>query len=387
MPMRRLSPALLVAFCVSCHDSTVTGPPAGSLDEFATRLERLRVQARIPGISVAIAKGQQVVWAQGFGIADIDRQIPVVPTTSFHLASLTKPFAATVIMQLVEEGKVSLDDPVSKYGIQLQSSGVVLVRHLLTHTSEGVPGAVFRYNGNLYGLLDSVIHRATGHTFAEELEARILGPLHLPNSAPNNLSASDFFVAGFDRTTFEANLARGYTVSGSTMVPTAYPDYFGTAAGLIASSLDVAAFSMAMDRDAFLNPATKALMFTPARSTTGATLPYGLGWFVSQSHGVKLVWHYGLWTAISALIIKVPDRGLKYVVLANTSGLSEPYNIVGDVRNSPWAREFLDASLMARQRFRRRYAVESEDLPFWLTKPILADLNGVSQQRTRAKVA
>ncbi|MEP7347983.1 MAG: serine hydrolase domain-containing protein, partial [Gemmatimonadaceae bacterium] len=295
----------------------------------------------IPGVSVVIAKGQQIVWARGFGIADIERQLTVTPTTSFHLASLTKPFASTVIMQLVEEGKVSLDDPVSKYGIQLQNG--VLVRHLLTHTSEGVPGAVFRYNGNLYGLLDSVIHHATGHTFAQELETRILDPLHLPNSAPNNLSASDFFVAGLDRTAFESNLARGYTVSGSTMLPTGYPSYFGTAAGLIASSLDVAAFSMAMDRDAFLNPTTKALMYSPARSTNGGTLPYGLGWFVTQSGGVKLVWHYGLWTAISSLIIKVPERGLTYIVLANTSGISEPYDIVGDLRNSPWAREFLDA--------------------------------------------
>ena len=343
--MRRRPRRFLVAAvsCVACAGNTTSTPPAANIAEFAQRLEELRAQSRIPGVSVVIAKEQQVVWASGFGLADVARQREVVPSTAFHLASLTKPFAATVIMQLVEEGKVSLDDPVSKYGIQLQSSGVVLVRHLLTHTSEGAPGSVFRYNGNRFGLLDSVVTRATGQSFAQELERRILAPLHLPNTAPNILSAPDFAVAGLDQTAFDANLARGYTVNGSSVVPTAYPSYFGTAAGLIASALDVAAFSMAMDRDAFLDPATKALMLRPALSTSGDTLPYGLGWFVTRSRGVRVVWHYGLWTAISALIIKVPERGLTYVVLANTAGLSEPYNLVGDLRSSPWAREFLDA--------------------------------------------
>ncbi|HUR91492.1 MAG TPA: serine hydrolase domain-containing protein [Gemmatimonadaceae bacterium] len=321
----------------------MTAPPAASLAEFETRLEQLRGDARIPGISVVIARGQQVVWARGFGLANIEFNQLALPSTSFHLASLTKPFAAAVIMQLVEEGKVNLDDPVSQYGIQLPSSGIVRVRHLLTHTSEGAPGSVFRYNGDRFGLLDGVIQRATGRTFAQELQTRILGPLSLPNTAPNNRSAADFATSGKDRTSFEANLATGYTSSGSSVTPTAYPVYFGTAAGLIASGLDMAAFSMAMDRDMFVSAATKAQMFAPALSTDGTPLKYGLGWFVTTDRGVKVLWHYGLWVANSSLIIKVPERGLTYVVLANTSGLSESIDIIGNLRNSPWAREFLDA--------------------------------------------
>ena len=332
-----------LAACLACAEGGTTGPPAADLDDFAARLEALRVQSRIPGVSVVVARGQQIVWARGFGLADVERQRVVTPSTTFHLASLTKPYAATVVLQLVEEGRVRLDDPVARYGVVLPGPGVVTVRHLLTHTSEGVPGSVFRYNGSRFGLLDSVIAHAAGQSFAQALQARIIGPLRLVHTAPNNLSPADFDVAGLDRTAFEAELARGYAVSGATTVPTAYERYFGSAAGLIASAADVAAFAMAMDRDALLRPETGAMMTSPARSTTGDTLPYGLGWFVTRSRGVRVVWHYGLWTASSALIVRVPDRGLTYVVLANTSALSQPYDIVGDVRNSPWAREFLDA--------------------------------------------
>ena len=343
-PSRLFMSAAAIALCVACGGRSVTAPPpAATFSDFEARLEQLRADAGIPGISVVIARDQQVVWARGFGLANVQLNQPVLPSTSFHLASLTKPFAATVIMQLVEEGKVRLDDPVSQYGIQLASSGVVRVRHLLTHTSEGTPGSVFRYNGDRFGLLDAVIQTATGRTFAQELHTRVLDRLGMPNTAPNNRSAADFATSGMDRATFEANLASGYSVSGAAATPTAYPVYFGTAAGLIASGLDMAEFSMAMDRDVFVSAATKAQMFAPALSTDGTALKYGLGWFVTTDRGVKVLWHYGLWIANSSLIIKVPERGLTYIVLANTSGLSESYDIIGNLRNSPWAREFLDA--------------------------------------------
>ena len=142
---------------------------------------------------------------------------------------------------------------------------------------------------------------------------------------------------------FEANMARGYTFTLGGYNPTAYPTYFGAAAGLTSSALDVAAFSMAMDRDALLQPATKALAYTPAVSPSGQTFPYGLGWFSTDYQGVRIIWHYGLWTANSSLIIKVPERGLTFVVLADTDGLSVAYPLgQGKLETSPWARAFLD---------------------------------------------
>ena len=329
----------------SCGGSDVSSPPAATIQEFEQRLEDLRASAHIPGITAVISKGQDVVWVKAYGLADIAAQRAVADTTVYHLASLTKPFAATVVLQLVQEGKVSLDDAVSKYGINLTSPAgtVIRVRHLLSHTSEGTPGTQYSYNGDRFGLLDAVIAQAAGKPLAEALQERILTPLGLHRTAPNPQSAS-FAVSGLDKTAFLANMARGYSYVGGQYNNTAYPTYFGAAAGLTASALDVAAFSMAMDRDALLQPATKALAYTPVVSPTGQTFPYGLGWFSTDYQGVRVIWHYGLWTANSSLIIKVPDRGLTFVVLSNTDGLSSPYPLgQGKLETSPWARAFLDA--------------------------------------------
>src|SRR6185436_16269348 len=89
------------------------------------------------------------------------------------------------LMQLVQDGKVKLDDPVSKYGIVLESDGVIRVRHLFSHTSEGNPGEQYRYNGNRFAELDKVVQRASGKSFAELLIANILDPLGMNETAPN----------------------------------------------------------------------------------------------------------------------------------------------------------------------------------------------------------
>ncbi len=334
----------IVVAATRCGGSDANSPPSASIGEFEQHLENLRVASHISAITAVISKDQNVVWDKPYGLADITAQRPAADTTVYHLASLTKPFAATVLLQLVEEGKVSLDDPVSAYGINLTSPAgtVVRVRHLLSHTSEGTPGTKYSYNGDRFGLLDAVIAKGAGKALDAALEERIITPLGLHRTAPNPQSAS-FAVSGLDKVTFEENMARGYTYSGGQFKPTAYPTYFGAAAGLTASALDIASFSMAMDRDALLQPATKALAYTPVVSPSGETFPYGLGWFSTNYKGVRIIWHYGLWVANSSLIVKVPERGLTFVVLANTDGLSSPYPLgAGKLETSPWARAFLD---------------------------------------------
>lgn len=326
----------------ACSSSEVT-QPAKSIDEFRAHLEQLRTTGHIQAISAVIAKDQSIVWSGSFGG---DGQIS--DTTVFHLASLTKPFASTIILQLVDEGKVSLDDPVSKYGIELPGSGTILVRHLLSHTSEGVPGSHYAYNGNRYSLLDSVIARASGKPFAVAVQERIIAPLGLKHTAPTPQSAA-FAASGLDKTKFQANVAPGYAWNGSGFTATAYETSFSSAAGLTASARDYAAFSMAMDRDAFLKPATKALAYTPVTGPSGIIFPYGLGWFSTDYKGVRVIWHYGYWTASSSLVIKVPSQGLTFVLLANTDGLSAPYPLAsGVLETSPWAKEFLETFAIAR---------------------------------------
>lgn len=334
----------LLAVATSCGGDGVTQPPPTSVAEFEQRLEELRESHHIPAITAVISKGQQVVWVKPYGIADRATGRAAADTTVYHLASLTKPFVATVLLQLVEEGKASLDDPVSTYGINLSSPAgtVIRVRHLLSHTSEGTPGTRYAYNGDRFGLVDAVIAQAAGKPLAAALQERIIAPLGLHRTAPNPQSSS-FATSGLDKPTFEANMARGYTYTLGGYNPTQYPTYFGGAAGLTSSALDVASFSMAIDRDALLQPATKALAYTPVASPSGQVFPYGLGWFATDYKGVRIIWHYGLWVANSSLIIKVPDRELTFVVLANTDGLSSPYPLgSGRLDTSPWARAFLD---------------------------------------------
>ena len=155
------------------------------LAQLETALESLRQELKIPAYSAAIVKNQKVIWAKGFGYADVENKIPATEHTAYHLASLTKTFASTILMKLVQDGKIKLDDPVSKYGITLESEGVIRVRHLLSHTSEGNPGEQYRYNGNRFAELDKVIERATGKSFAELLIADILDPLGMNDTAPN----------------------------------------------------------------------------------------------------------------------------------------------------------------------------------------------------------
>lgn len=158
---------------------------AKRIAQLETMLENLRQELKIPAYSAAIVKDQKVIWAKGFGFADLEKKIPATEHTPYHLASLTKTFASTIIMQLVQEGKISLDDPVSKYGINLESPGVIRVKHLFSHTSEGNPGEHYAYNGNRYGELDKVIEKATGKSFAEILITNILDPLNMTETAPN----------------------------------------------------------------------------------------------------------------------------------------------------------------------------------------------------------
>jgi CubicO group peptidase (beta-lactamase class C family) len=334
---------LICAFVltIGCRSTTET-QPSRSLAEFRDDLDRLRVSGHIESISAIVAKNQSVVWSASLGAPT------VTDTTVFHLASLTKPLASTVILQLVDEGKVSLDDPVSKYGIVLSSPAPVLVRHLMSHTSEGVPGTRFAYNGDRFSLLDSVVRRATGKTFAAALQERIIGPLGLTHTAPTPQSAA-FAEGGLNKAAYLANVVPGYTWTNGAFVPTAYQTLFSTAAGLTASARDYAAFALAMDRDAFIKPATKALAWKPATSPSGDVFPYGLGWFTTDYKGVRVIWHYGYWTASSTLVIKVPTQNLTFVLLANTDGLSAPYPLgAGKLDASPWARAFLETFVVAK---------------------------------------
>jgi CubicO group peptidase (beta-lactamase class C family) len=318
--------------------------PVQDVGQLEERLEQLRRDVKIPAFSAALARGDRIVWAKGFGWADVERQLPATPTTGYHLASLTKTFAATVIMQLVEEGKIDLDAPVSQYGVALESEGLICVKHLLSHTSAGVPGTRFSYDGNRFAELTRVVEKASGCSFGQLVCERILAPLGLKQTAPNVRDSAGFAFAGLDSAAFEANLARGYRLDKpGRLERVEYPRHFNCSAGLISTVLDVARFSMALDGGKLLSAASLERAMTRTVTNEGRKLPYGLGWFVLEHKGVKLVWHYGLWIGNSSLIVKVPERKLTYVILANSERLTSSYfHGRGELLTSPFARAFVE---------------------------------------------
>jgi CubicO group peptidase (beta-lactamase class C family) len=324
--------------------SVADGPPVRNVAEFADRLEKLRQEVRIPAYSAAIAKGDRVVWSKGFGMADWESSRTATPETIYHIASLTKTFASTVILQLVEEGKIDLEAPVSHYGVQIPNADVVRVKHVLSHTSDDPPGTKYRYDGNRFAVLETVIAAASGHSFAELACRRIILPLKLTRTAPNVRDAKSFAFTQYDRALFERDLAKPYELSWRGKFQLVeYPALFNCSGGMISSAVDVANYSIALDQNKLLKPASLARAFTPAKSTDGKDLPYGLGWFVSYQDGIKLVWHYGMWTANSALIVKFPEKRLTFVLLASSDRLSRPFKLgaAGQLMNSPFARAFV----------------------------------------------
>ena len=336
--------SLLLIIVSSCASTPVKVTPAEGLDGFEAGVDKIRIDLNIPGMSACMVKDEEIVWSRGFGYADIEKQIPVTEDTSFHIASLTKTFAAMIAMQLEEEGKLDLQTPVNEFGINLDNVRIV---HFLTHTSHSEPpGADYEYCGNCFGRMDKIIRHVSGATFAELLVDRIIKPLELEHTAPNPARNSAFGLTGYDKSSFLKNMAIAYENHGiGTVRRTKRQTYFGTAAGLVSSVSDLGRYAIALDKKEFLQPQTWERIFTPATSvTTGKMLPHGIGWFVQDYEGILLHWHYGQWKyGWAALMIRVPDKGLTFIALANNWTLSSAFPLYkGDVSKSELARLFLD---------------------------------------------
>ena len=327
----------------------------------AADLEGVRTALGIPGMAAAVVGNGELAWSAGFGFADVENQIEATAHTPFGLASVTKPIAAAVVMQLVEAGLIDLDALVSDYGVDMPSSDGVTVRHLLTHTSEGTPGAVHNYNGNRYGYLGGVIEGATGRTFSDLLGEQVLVPLGMTDTAMNPLNSwggtSLEGLEEFGRTlgwgeSFEHypdvydRLAKPYQFDDDYgIIPGKYHLVHNPAAGGISSVTDLAKFDIGLDSGALLSDSVRVEMLSPAVPTVPgrADLAYGLGWYVQDFEGLRLNWHAGRWPpSTSALYLKIPELDLTFIALANTDNLTVPFPGIGsgDVSKSLLALTF-----------------------------------------------
>lgn len=322
------------------------------LERFEKQADELRTLLKIPGMSAVIIKDQKVLWAKGFGFADLENRIPATPDTVFHLASLTKTFAATLIMQLVEQGKLNLDEPISRYSSDFKDDSVK-IKHLISHTSDGTPGERYQYDGNRYDYLRPVIEKKIGKSIREVLVETFLDPLGMSSSVPAHdvVDEADKWIASLGKENLDryrknlSRLAQPYTLYGDReIIHVPYPPKdVNAAAGLLSTVLDMAKYDAAIDRHLFLKKETQEKAWTAFASNSGQRLPYGLGWFVTDYHGLKLIWHYGHWgTGFSAIYLKVPEKNLSLILLANSEALADHQFQVGeDITNNVFACNFL----------------------------------------------
>jgi CubicO group peptidase (beta-lactamase class C family) len=356
-------------------------------DRFASFLEELRRDLKIPGLSAAIVKDDQVLWAEGFGYADLERKVKATPETVYYLASLTKTFASTILLRLVEQGKLDVDAPIKKFGIRDYSPGVVTIRHLLSHTSEGEPGTFYSYNGYRYSFLGQVIQRVSGRPFRELLIESILKPLQMTGTAPNKTGQSDAdrpFAGVYERLTLPYALdEEGHVVRGR------YETSFGAAAGMISTVSDLAKYDLALSQDKLLRPATREMAFAPFVSGAGERFPYGLGWFTQEYHGVRLIWHYGYYgPSESTLILKAPGERITLIVLANMDSMSRPFDLGdGDVLTSPVAVAFFRMFIYPRKTGRDMAVVDWKSGPGVVIERLAREKDDLAADLDKREVA
>ena len=345
---------LLATTSVLAQDAPDSNDPAQRIARFEQQVEAHRKAITIPGLSVAVLQDGEILTARGFGYADVDKKIPASADTLYHLASITKTFTAILVWQLVEQGKLGLDEPVSRYDPAIKDDRI-LVRHLLSHTSDSKPpGEGFSYNPERFESLGKILAQKTGKPLRQLFVEGFLDPLAMRDSVPSHDVADDdttHAVLGADNLRrYRENLehfAQPYAHYGdSEIVFSGYPPRdFYVSAGLLSTVLDMAKYDKAVDSHRLLKAETLAQAWQPVRNRAGKPLEFGLGWYVTDYRGERLVWHYGHWgVGFSTLMLKVPARRLTMIALANSEGLSDhPYKLGnGDVTNSVFACSFLN---------------------------------------------
>lgn len=324
---------LLLNSCKEEKEVMINNPT----DTFISEMDQLKEYFQIPGLAILIKEGDTTIHEEYLGYATIADSIPLDKTTTIPMASLTKILSGIVIMQLVEEGKVSLDDPVSNYVPTMGVPDAIKIKHILSHTSQGAIGKHFYYSSR-FGILTPIIEKASGQSFEDAIEKRILNKLQLTNTyllkdslqinSENRKIAAPYFLGGDMKDGF----LQKETKDG-------FIDYgFSASAGITSTVHDLGILSDALDNNTLISKASKEKMMTPF--TNGS--PYGFGMFTQEFLGEQLIWGYGQYDCYSSLLLKVPSKNLTFIIAANNNLMSDPARLInGDVTTSLFAMSFL----------------------------------------------
>ena len=289
----------------------------------------------IPGTSIAVLKDGKIMKAEGYGLANVELNVPARPETVYKIGSVSKQLIATGIMILIQDGKLSLDDKISKFLEDAPDTWKeITVRHLLTHTSGLVreapgfdplkiqddadviktayplplrfaPGEKWEYCNVGYFSLAEIIRKVSGKPWGDYLTERLFLPLEMNATRTTTM------------TEIVQNRANGYVWRDRKLQNASTYFALRPSGAFLSSVLDLAKWDAALYADKILKQSTLSQVWTPVRLNSGATHPYGFGWELSTVGGHKLVHHGGSLPGFRAQISRFVDDKLSVVVLTN----------------------------------------------------------------------
>lgn len=290
-----------------------------------------------PGLSVAVAKEGKIVFAEGYGLADIEHQVAAKPGTRYRLGSVSKLFTAAIATRLAARGVLDLDAPIQRY-LPKYPHAAVTSRQLLGHLAgvrhylpadpifagkkyksleEGLtifasepllsePGAKYHYTSYGYNLLGVVLEKAAGKSFADLLREEVAAPLKLETVALDDNAAIIPQRASF----YEGAPLRNAAENDSS--------YKWPSGGLVASAEDLVRFASAYLQPGFIDDALLRATFTPQTLADGKATNVGLGWRINKTDDGLLYYHHG--GTISggrAFVLVLPEKKIAVAILTN----------------------------------------------------------------------
>jgi len=319
----------------------------GRADRIDDLVSREMAKRRIPGLALTVLRNGDILTTRTYGFANLETEAPLRTSSVFELASLTKPFTAAAIMLLVEDGKIGLDEPISRFiNGTPEKWGTIKVRHLLTHTAgfeelgtptcEGAdlmdvstnlqfafirkaprlfaPGEGASYSDPGYFLLGLIIEKVSGRRYAQFMEERIFSPLGmLSTSVLDQRRIIKGRVSPY--AVREGELRRGRRDWQHEL-----PSFFG----IFSTIEDLAKWEKGLVRGSLLSRPALEDIWTPARLNDGSVAlvygqPYGYGWQLGDYRGRKTVEHGGF---TGTYMLRLPEDGLTVIVLSNLDNAS-----------------------------------------------------------------
>jgi CubicO group peptidase (beta-lactamase class C family) len=345
--MRRTPTALLFAITLAAsHGAAQTLPSPATVARVTDSLAQDWLAAkRAPSVSVALVRGTDTIVVKAWGAADLELNVPASAASVYRIGSVTKQFTASLVMQLVEQGKVKLDDSIAVYLPKLPAKWrAVTVRQLLNHTS-GIPsytdvgerwvrrwgeemtpdtiiaitandsmwfapGTKWRYDNTGYVVLGAMIEKVTGTTWRENLSKRLLVPLGLKETT---VCLTDPIIM---------NRVAGYQLEsdGWENAPYIAMSQPYAAGSMCATARDIARWNEALHGGKVLTAASYQMMTTPAGVAATGDLAYGFGIGTDTLAGRKVISHGGAIHGFVSANLWVPDAKLSITVLANAGG-------------------------------------------------------------------